>query len=226
MVFETPQKVIPSTHDGGDGVAKYDRRVVVYFNGALFMETEFRCGASVGYLRFADNSSVSGGVLPSTARHIEAYYDTNSSSATKLELAMYIETDASNTEYFLAKFRTNSSSEFEFWITRVAKSSGTDSGFRIAARGNSSSKIANVYMFFENGSKADTATAFTDNGNITSGGDVQCIDFSDSSTPVSSTSCGSLSLQSAPTSLIDSDGDMSIESIGNTSKLKAAFEAL
>lgn len=219
MTFETPSKTIPSSYTGGGG--NFDKRVSVTKDNVHFMDTEFNCDTTVGWMRFAEPSEISGGSL-TTARHMEVYYDTETSTATKMEMAMYRESTSS--EYFLAKFQTNSATNYEFWITRAATDGGNQ-GFRIAVNGNTSTKVANVHMQFKT-NMTDTETGVSDSGDITSTGDLQCIDFTDADNPVSSSDCGSLSVSTGGTPIIDTDGDFSIENTGNSAKLKAAFSAL
>jgi hypothetical protein len=218
MTFGTPLKTIPTGYTGAGG--NFDKRVAVAFDGTNFMVTEFNCNTSVGYMRFAEP----GGVV-ATSRNLEVYYDTNVASEAKMELTMFNE-PGGFVEYMVAKFQTNSATEFQFWVTRAATQGGTN-GFRIAARGDTGTKMANVHMTFENGSYARTETAVLDGGDITiAGGDVQCLDFTSPNNPVAGAGCGSLTLSEGGTTIIDSDGDMSIENTSNVAKMKAAFTAL
>lgn len=228
MTFEAPTKVIPTGFTGADGSTKFSKRVSVSYNSTNFFEIEFNCNATIGWIRFADNNEISGGSVAAT-RNIEAYYDTNTTSAVKLELAMYYEQDASNKEYMIAKFETSSATAFKVWLTRAARVGGSNSAFRVAINGNKSTSYANVLMEYENASFTDSTAAYTDAGGIESatGGDVQCLDLSDISNIVDGgANCGGLTLAAPSNFYIDTDGDMSIENTSNTGKLKAAMKSL
>jgi len=220
MYFKTPSKTIPTGYTGAGGT--FAKHVTVQYNGTTFMNIEFQCATNVGWLRFFDNQSYA---TPSTARHIETYWDTETSTDTQLDLYMYYEqglASASGNEYFTAKMQTEADSKFKIWITRAVDYTGTgsDQGFRAAMYGSTADDIVNAYMR-NTSNVTDTSTDFTDNGNITAVGDLQCIDFNDGGTATDATgSCGSLTLTTAGAPIIDTGGDASISWIAATMKGK------
>lgn len=227
MSFSTPTKVIPTGHTGADGSTKYDKRVAVSINGTNFMAIEFNCTATVGWLRFASPDEVTGGAT-TNARHMEMYYDTNSPSAAKLDLAMYYNQTNGDDEYFQAKFSTDSTSTFDLWITRSAEESGVKNGFRVGMRGNSSTKKASVFMLYQDNNNWNNAATGHADGNevrVSAGaGDVMCIDYSTSTPSAVDGSCASLSINAPGTHLINSGGDMSINS--TTATMSGAMTGL
>ena len=111
-------------------------------------------------------------------------------------------------------------------MTRSAIESNSSQGIRVAIRGNSSTKAATTFMAFENGSYTDTATAISDNDNIfvASGGDIMCMDYSDTSSPSGSNgNCSGLTISDNDSLLINSSGDLSISS---TAELQSAMSSL
>lgn len=223
MHFETPLKTIPSGYTGSG--SKFDKRVVVDLDGTTFLNIEFNCDTTVGWMRMTMGDS---GVTSGTLRNIEVYYDTNNSANSKLELYMYYEPGTSTgNEYFVAKFRTLSDSQYKFWIIRSVDQDSGDEGFRAAAYGDSSSNNVNAYMQFSDGDITDTSTDYTDNGTVASG-DVQCIDFNTPDSPKAGTGCGSLSLDStAGSPIIDSADGFSINWTADTTNgLKNDMTAL
>lgn len=215
MTFGTPTKVIPTGHTGADGVTKYNKRVAVAINGTNFMAIEFNCNSTVGWLRFASPDEAVTGVT-TNARHIEMYYDTNSSASTKLDLAMYNNQSNGDDEYFQAKFQTDSATTFDLWITRSAEETGVKNGFRVGMRGNSSTKKASVFMHYQdnnNWNNVATGHADGDEVRVSAGaGDVMCIDYSGASPSAVDGSCAGLSINAPGTPLINSGGNMSINS--------------
>lgn len=225
MYFETPVKTIPTGYT--DAGATFDRRVVVQFDGTTFMNIEFNCDSTVGWMRMSMGDT---GMVSGTLREIEVYYDTETAADAHLELYMTYEpgTDSSNgNEYFIAKFETLSSSTYKFWIIRSVDADSGDNGFRAAAYGDSSTDVVNAYMKFAS-AITDTSTDHTDNGTISTG-DVACIDYS---APASATDggsgCASLTLDSTAGSPIsDSSDGFSISWAGDTTNgLKADMTAL
>lgn len=222
MTFGTPSKTIPTGYSQGG--LSFDKKVSVNYNDGSsnvdFMIVEFSCGANVGYIRYHDNQDGSGNTQPSaTARHIEVYYDTETSGKAKMELYMYYE-PGSTSEYFAGKFYQESSSVFNIFVTRATASAA--SGARVAIRGNNETDTANVYMLIT-GNNTDTTTTQADSGDINSGGDLQCINFNDGGSASDATgSCGSLSLNTAGTPLLGIT-DFSISSVAN---MKANFTSL
>ena len=223
MYFKTPTKTIPTGYTGAGGT--FSKHVTVQFNGVTFMNIEFECDTNVGWLRFFDNQSYA---TPSTARHIEVYWDTESADDTQMDLTMYYEqglSSGSGNEYFTAKMQTETGSKFKIWITRAVDYTGTgsDQGFRAALYGSTADDIVNAYM--RNVTDiTDTSTDFTDNGDITSVGDLQCIDFNDGGTATDATgSCTALTLTSAGAPIIDSTGDVSVNWVASsmTGKMSA-----
>jgi len=212
MYFETPLISIPSGYTGAGGT--FAKRVTVQYRSssagtyATFMNIEFQCTTNVGWLRFFEN-----GQAQTTARNVEVYWDTNSTSATKMELYMYYEAGVGTTngnEYFVAKFETGASNTFKFWITRGVDNT-SDQGMRAAAYGNSSSKLVNAFLLFTL-DVTNTNSDHTDVGDNIFTGDVQCLDISNVAAVVASASCtGTLDLDaSAGTPIIDASGVFSI----------------
>ncbi|MEK6626215.1 MAG: hypothetical protein AABY86_14690, partial [Bdellovibrionota bacterium] len=211
MTFGTPTKVIPTGHTGADGSTKYQKKVSVAINGTSFMIFEFNCSATIGWMRFTDPDASSGGST-ATSRHIEMYYDTNTAASTKFEMGMYYNPAGGITdEYFQVKFQTDTSSTFDLWLTRSAEQAGVKQGFRVGMRGNSSTKQASVFMFFQDLDWTNASTAHTDNNNIAATGDIMCVDYLGTPTAVDG-SCAGLSINAPGALLINSGGDMSINS--------------
>ena len=214
MTFASPTKVIPSGHTGANGLTKYEKRVAVSFNGTNFMAFEFNCSNAIGWLRFASPDGLSGG-LSTNARNIEMYYDTNSAASSKLELAMYYNQLNGDDEFFQAKFQTDSSSTFDLWITRSAEEAGVKNAFRVGMRGNSVTKKASVFMLYQdNNNWNDVSVAQADANEIrvsTGAGDVMCIDYLGTPSAVDG-SCADLSINAPGALLINTGGDMSINS--------------
>lgn len=231
MTFGTPGKSVPSGYtDKNDaisaGTGSYEKRVSVAFQASgsgtntTFMDVEFNCSNESGWLLFFEP-----GVAQASARNIEAYYDTTTSTAALMELAMYYDGGSAD-ERFLVKFATESSTVYNFSLTRV-ETTGSVQGFRIAVRGDTSSpKSATAFMLFESGTFADTATTVTAGSSVMSGGDLNCLTY-DAATEVASGvsgACSSLSLTAAGAPAISSGGDFSISWVGNS--LKSSFSAL
>lgn len=197
MYFEPPVKVIPTGYTGADGSSKFEKRVVVQHDGTTFMNIEFNCTNTVGWMRMSMGED---GVTSGTLREIEVYYDTQVSTSAKVELYMTNEPGLTDgNEYFIAKFQTLTSSTYKFWITRAQDKTGDQNGFRTAVHGDSSSNIMNSFFSFEaDGSTPnDTEVTHNDGGDIRApSGDAMCLDFSTPATPVESTGCGSLALDS------------------------------
>ena len=220
MNFKTPSKTIPTGYTGAGNT--FSKHVTVQYNGVTFMNIEFECDTNVGWLRFFDNQSYA---TPSTARHIEVYWDTETSTNTRLDLYMYYEqglASGDGNEYFTAKMQTETAGKFKIWITRAVDYTGTgsDQGFRAAMYGSTTDDIVNAYMRIAS-NITDTTTDFTDNGNITAVGDAQCIDFNNGGVASDAAgSCGSLALTSAGAPLVDNAGDVSISWVASTMKGK------
>ena len=229
MYFETPIKIIPTGYTGANGTTKFEKRVTVQHNGTTFMNIEFNCANTVGWMRMAMGDS---GVSSGTLRHIEVYYDTQVSTNAKLELYMTNEPGVGSTngnEYFVAKFQTMTSSTYKFWIIRSQNKTGAINGFRSAAYGDTSSKSINAFMMFESTTLDNTTTHHNDNGNITAagGGDVQCINYTTPGTPVAGSGCGSLTLTDAGAPIIDAADGLSIKWAADTTNgLKNDMTAL
>ena len=224
MYFEPPLKTIPAGYTGAGG--KYEKRVVVKFDGTTFFNIEFNCSTTVGWIRMnMGESNPTAGVQ----RNIEVYYDTTDSADARLELYMVNEPGVSTgNEYFVAKFQTASSETYKIWLVRSYNKTGTVYGFRTAVHGNKTTSNVNAFFLSESGSIADTTTGHADNNNIGSGGDVQCIDYTTPASPVAGSGCGSLGLDATAGAPINDSGDgFSIEWAGNTATgLKADMTAL
>ncbi|MDH5447139.1 MAG: hypothetical protein OEY52_16440 [Gammaproteobacteria bacterium] len=224
MYFETPTKVIPTGYTGADGTAKFEKRVVVQFGGTTFMNIEFNCSNTVGWLRMSAGEGAA--ITSGTQRHLEVYYDTEVSSNAKLELYMTYEPGlTAGNEYFFAKFKTITSSTYKFWLIRTQDKTGDYNGFRTAVHGDSNSKIMNSFFRFEadGATPNDTGTAYTGVGDDvrSTEGDVQCLDFSTPATPVESTGCGSLALDSsAGAPIINSATGLSLNWVASAGGLK------
>lgn len=213
MYFETPTKTIPTGYTGaGD---KFEKRVVVQHDGTTFFNIEFNCTSTVGWIRMKMGDQ---GVGTGTQREIEVYYDTQDSASAMLELYMTYEPGTTDgNEYFIAKFQTLTASTYKFWIVRSQNKTGEIMGFRAAVYGNSGTKNANAFFLYENGTLTDTTTSHSDNNNIGSGGDVQCIDYSTATSPVEGTGCGDLSLDStAGNPINDGTAGISISWVADT----------
>lgn len=223
MYFETPLKTIPTGYTSAG--SKFEKRVVVQFNGTTFMNIEFNCSNTVGWMRMAMGES---GMTTAPLRNIEVYYDTESSSDSKLELYMYYEPGVSTgNEYFIAKFQTLTSSTYKFWIIRAQNKTSDIQGFRAAAYGDSSTDNVNAFLLFESSHVTDTSTTLSDSDNIGSGGDVQCIDYSTAGSPAAGTGCSSLTLTDPGTPIIDGSGNFSIYWTADTTNgLKNQMTAL
>ena len=214
MVFSTPIGTIPTGYTGAGET--YDKRVVVQYNGTTFMNIEFNCDTNVGWVRFNEHDA-------SPARNIEAYWDTESATATKLEMYMHYEagvsTDNGN-EYFTAKFETATDNKFKYWIVRsVADSSSGTSGFRAAAYGDSSTRVVNGFLLYKAGAITDTTTDHTDNNNVTTIGAVECLDFDTSGNGTTNIDgdCASMTLDTAGAPISDGGDGFSIYWAGDTS---------
>ncbi len=222
MVFGTPTKTVPSGYTGAGST--FEKRVTVQFDGTTFMNIEFNCNTNVGWLRFNEPGQ-------STSRNIEVYWDTESSTASKLELYMFYETGldtAYGNEYFVAKFATEADNKYKFWIVRSVDKTGTsnDEGFRAAAYGDATNNVVNAYIKWVQ-NITDTTTDHNDNGLISSG-DVECLDVSNPLSITSSTACGSLTLDAtAGSPIIDSGDGFSISWAADTTNgLKADMSAI
>ena len=222
MVFATPLKTIPSGYTGAGGV--FDKRVTVQFNGVTFMNIEFNCDTNVGWVRLDEP-----GMSP--ARSIEAYWDTENSSAARLELYMYYEVGLGSgwgNEYFFAKFQTEANNRYKFFILRAVDKTGTgnDEGFRVAARGDTSTDVVNAYMLIVP-NITDNTTDHTDTGSVATG-DVTCLDVSAPAAIGASAGCGSLGLDaSTGAPLIDGGDSISVSWIADTvNGMKADMTAL
>ncbi len=222
MVFATPVKTVPSGYTGAGNA--FDKRVVIQFDGTTFMNIEFNCDANVGWIRFNEPGS-------SPARNIEAYWDTESNSAAKLELYMHYEAGLGSSwgnEYFVAKFATEANNKYKFFITRSVDKTGTsdDEGFRAAAYGDTSSNAVNAYVLFVS-NITDTTTNHSDNSSIGTG-DVTCLDVSTPASIVASTACGSLALDSsAGAPIIDAGDGFTISWVADTTNgMKGDITAL
>lgn len=213
MYFETPLKTIPTGYTGAG--TTFEKRVVVKHDGTTFMNIEFNCSTTVGWMRMAmgDGADISTG----TRRNIEVYYDTNDSAASKLELYMYNEPGtATGNEYFVAKFQTLSSSTYKFWIIRAEDKDAGDNGFRAAVYGDITTHNTNAYLHFTSGAILDSTATYTDTGDVATG-DAQCIDYTTPASPVAGAGCGSLSLDAtAGNPLIDTGDSFSINWTANT----------
>lgn len=225
MYFETPLKTIPTGYTSAG--ATFEKRVVVQFNGTTFMNIEFNCANTVGWMRMSMGDT---DINTGTLRQIEVYYDTQDNANAKLELYMVNEAGlTAGNEYFIAKFQTLSSSTYKFWIVRSQNKTGEIFGFRTAAYGDTSSKNVNAFMMFESTTLADTTTHHNDNGNISAagGGDVQCIDYTTPGTPVAGSACGSLTLTTAGAPISNSVAGISISWVGDdTGGMKNDMTAL
>lgn len=207
MYFETPLKTIPTGYTGAGGT--FDKRVVVRYRSsgggtyATFFNIEFQCDTNVGWLRFFDNNAASSTV----ARHIEVFWDTQSSTAAKMEMYMVYEPGGgSASEYMLIKFATDTGNIFKFWIVR-AEDDTSDTVMRAIAEGNSSTFLVNTYLYL-NTDISNTSTSLTEGaGDVTGTGNLQCLDMTDvaSVTDSGDATCitASLVLDSPGTPLID-----------------------
>ena len=214
MYFETPLKTIPTGYTSAGST--FEKRVVVQFDGTTFFNIEFNCSNTVGWIRMnMGETSPTAGIQ----RNIEVYYDTTNSTNAKLELYMTYEPGVtSGQEYFIAKFQTTSSSTYKFWIVRAQNKTGNIHGFRAAVHGDTSTDNTNAFLLFESGSVVDTSSSYTDNDNIGSGGDLQCLDYTSPTSPVAGSSCSSLTLDtSAGAPINDPTGSYSISWTGDTS---------
>jgi len=125
---------------------------------------------------------------------------------------------------------TEASNKFKIWITRAVDFSGTsnDSGFRAAMYGSTADDIVNVYMLNSPGASAgitDSTTDYTDDGDISIVGDLQCIDFNDGGTATdASGSCGALTLTSAGAPISSGSGDESISWVA--ASMKASMNSI
>ncbi len=225
MYFETPIKTIPTGYTGAGNA--FEKRVVVQHNGTTFMNIEFNCTNTVGWMRMAMGDE---GVSTGTLRQIEVYYDTEVAADSHLELYMTNEPGvATGNEYFVAKFQTLTSSTYKFWIVRSQNKTAEIMGFRAAAYGDSNTKNINAFFMFESGSLSDTSTTHTDGDDISApNGDVQCIDYTTPTTPVAGSGCGSLTLDATAGNPISDVADgFSISWAGDTSNgLKNDMTAL
>ncbi len=220
MTFSTPQKTIPAgwTNAG----SSYEKRVVVTFDGTTFMDIEFNCSSSAGWIRFFEPDE-----LPGEARHIEAYYDTTDSDNSMLELYMYYHpAGGSLDEYFITKFLTEPGNLYKIWITRSARQGASWSGFRTAIYGNTAltgpgaGGVANAFIIEDRvGAADDNTTAVTaDNDDVTLG-DIDCIDFNGGGTALNgTTTCAtnSLTLSEAGAPILAPSGDFSIDWVANS----------
>lgn len=225
MYFETPVKTIPTGYTGAG--AKFEKRVVVQFDGTTFMNIEFNCSNTVGWMRMAMGET---GIATGTLRQIEVYYDTQDAASSSLELYMTYEPgtgSANGNEYFAAKFATLSSSSYKFWIIRSVDADSGDQGFRAAVYGDNATDNTNAYMKYTSGAITDTSTDHTDNDAVTNG-DVQCIDFTTPASPVAGTGCSALTLDATAGSPISDAADgFSISWTGDTTNgLKNDMTAL
>lgn len=203
MTFGTPAQTIPTGYTGAGG--SYAKRVSVTLNGTSFMDVEFNCSDTSGWMRFNEPDA-------SPARNIEIYYDTTNASSVKAEVAM----SYNSTENFLAKFALTSATEYEIWITRTYTGSPMD-GFRTAVHGDLGSGLVNVFMQYDSGTPDVTDTNVTGDGNILSQGSVECLTMAANTDAVNSSgSCGALSLSAAGAPIINaSTGDFSINWAAN-----------
>ncbi len=219
MTFSTPQQTIPAGWPNAGG--NYEKRVVVTFDGTTFMDIEFSCSSTAGWLRFFEPNEPS-----ASARHIETYYDTTDSDNTRLELYMYYHpaSGALTDEYFIAKFVTEVGNTYKLWITRSAYQAGW-SGFRTAIYGNTAltgpgaGGVASAFILQEQGTVDDAGTAVTaDNDDVTLG-DIDCMDFNGGSTALDgTTTCttNSLTLSEAGAPILAPAGDFSIDWVADS----------
>ncbi|MBN4080049.1 hypothetical protein JYT31_00130 [Beggiatoa alba] len=231
MHFKTPSKAIPTGYTGAGGT--FAKHVTVQYNDVTFMNIEFQCSTNVGWLRFLDNADFA---TPTTARHIEVYWDTETSTDTVVDLYMYYEQGESSSggnEYFTARMQTEASSKFKIWVGRAVNATGTDNdqGFRAALYGSTADDVINAYMLYSSGLSGglgitDATTDFTDDGNVNVVGDLQCIDFNDGGIATESVAgCTSLTLTTPSVPIIDSAGNFSINWIAATMKSKMSTVA-
>jgi hypothetical protein len=226
MYFETPVKTVPTGYTGAG--AKFDKRVVVQFNDTTFMNIEFNCDTTVGWLRmaFGDGADMVSGTL----RHIEIYYDTQTAADSHLELYMTnLPGTATGDEYFVAKFDTLSSTIYKFWIIRGYDTNATDHGFRAAAHGDSSTNMVNAYMKFTTDITEVTTDFSTDGASdLIANGDIQCVDFSTPGSPGDGGSgCDALAMTDAGTPISDASGGFSVKWVADAANgLKNAMTAL
>lgn len=198
MIFGTPAQTIPAGYTGAGG--NYAKRVTVEFNGATFMDVEFNCSDTSGWMRFNEP-----GVTP--ARSIEIYYDTTNASSVKAEVAMTYA--ATPTERFLAKFAMNSATEYEIWITMTSDS---PYGFRTAIRGDTGSGDVNVFIQYDLDAPDVLDTGVTGDGIFWNQGDVECLTMAANTDAVAAAggACAALTLSAAGAPIIDGGGDFSI----------------
>ena len=219
MTFSTPRKTIPAGWPNAGDI--YEKRVTVTFNGTTFMDIEFNCSSTAGWMRFFEPEEPS-----ASARHIETYYDTTDSDNTRLELYMYYHPAAGTLtdEYFAAKFVTEAGSLYKIWITRAADESGW-SGFRTAIYGNTAlagpgaGGVASAFIFQEQGTVNDVSAAVISDTDDVTGGDIDCIDFNGGSTAIdATTTCttNSLTLSEAGAPIIAPSGNFSIDWVADS----------
>jgi hypothetical protein len=226
MTFGTPTKTIPTGWPNAGET--YEKRVTVDLDGTTFLDIEFNCSTTAGWMRFFEPTKPQ-----ATARNLELYFDTTDTNDTRLELYMYYEPNGSDTdmpdlsnEYFIAKFDTDANNVYKIWLTRAAEEAGNKQGFRITIHGSTSlapGGLAKAHMFFEDGSYTNTATEVTSDTDNIGSGDIDCIDFNDGGTPLDGgTTCddNGLTLSEAGAPIIDSSGDFSISWVVNTLKSK------
>lgn len=228
MSFSAPSQTVPAGYTSGETAGSYDKKVSVNFsdgtNNVDFMIAEFNCSSTSGYMRFTQpNDESTGNAITNqaTAHNIEVYYDTSSSSSTKMELYMFKSPTAPSSsdqrERFMVKFATEASSKFKIWITRYAYDGTSEDGFRTAIYGDMSNDLANVMMEFDQTPDANTNTSVaTDNDDILTQ-DIQCIDFNDGGMATDATgSCGALTLTSPGAPILSGAGDFSMEWVKDT----------
>lgn len=227
MSFSSPSVSVPSGYTSGSSSGSYDKRVQVNFNDGTnnvnFMIAEFNCNSTSGYMRFTQPNDNSGNAITNqaTTHNIEVYYDTNSSSATKMELYMFKTpsslSSSNQMERFMVKFATEASSKFKIWITRYAYDGTNHEGFRTAIYGDISNDLANVMMEYDQTPDANTnVSVSTDTDDILTQ-DIHCIDFNDGGSATDATgNCGALTLTSPGAPIIDNTGDFSMEWVKDT----------
>lgn len=235
MYFETPVKSVPSGYTGAGST--FNKRVTVQFNGTTFMNIEFNCATTVGWMRMAMGEN---GMVTAPLRNIEVYWDTETSSAATLELYMYYEAGeatANGNEYFMTRFETETGNKYKFWISRAANFTGTtsDNGFRAVAYGDSTTDIVNSFLLYASNVNAIGHTGVDVTGindifapDTSTGGDQQCLVMTDVTNVTEGVSgeCSGLTLSTAPAPIIDGTGDYSVSWIADTTKMKAKMTAI
>lgn len=230
VTFNTPSRSILTGYTGAGGT--FEKSMNVSWNGATFLRMEFNCSNQVGWIRFADPYRISQGDNFNYVRNIEAWWDTTSVASTKLDLAMfYADSDRTNHEFVMAKFRTTSETRYQYWATRATwpRSGAGKEGFRLAVSGNTSTRMAKVFMFYQsNGAYDDASTTLNDNDNIYSGGDVECIGFVKDANPSSQgvSNCSSMTLSSPGAPFFDAGGDFSINYVSAALGMKSHLTTL